>query len=144
MSDPLKLLMRLQSEVRALEENVERVQELRQELASLESRLAERKVVLLQGHVLSVVGKGRFRVSLATGERAYLESERVFAKGDAFSLNAVCGSSMKSGEGGARVFREATPDDHLFQMGLQEHFLEIKLRLARLEAEVFGVPGKVN
>jgi len=130
--------------VSSLEQNVERIQVLRQELTGLEQKLSERKVVLLQGHILSSVGDGRYRISLTTGERAYLNAAREFGKGDGFSLNAVAEAFESAPTGNSRVFREATPDDHLYQSGLQEHFLEIKARLSRLESEIFGIPMKVN
>ncbi|RCK80381.1 MAG: hypothetical protein OZSIB_3127 [Candidatus Ozemobacter sibiricus] len=143
MNDLLKLLSELQGQVRALEEHVEQIRDLRQELVDLERRLQAVRIFDLRGHVLGTLGDGQYRLSLATGERAFLRSPSVFDKGQAIALAGVQIGTIDGGGGLAiRVFREATPDDHLHEEALRRQITDRKARLSRLEIETFGGTGK--
>ncbi len=143
MSNVLKLLSDLQGEIRALEEHVEQLRDLRRAVEALEGRLAETRVIPLRGHILSRLEPGRYRVSLATGERAFLRSPQLFEKGEVFSLSGIQVGTEGGADGlTARVFREATPDDRMRQESLERQLHDQKLRLSRLEIEVYGGVGK--
>ncbi len=143
MRDLLKLLSELQGQVRALQEHVEQIRDLRQELLDLERRLHEVHVCDLRGHVLGILGEGQYRLALTTGERAFLRSPAAFAKGQAIAVSGVQIGTMDGGGGlSIRVFREATPDDHLHENALQRRIADRKTRLSRLEIETFGGSGK--